>query len=166
EEIAVDVRIIAATNRDIEPMVAEGKFREDLYYRLNVVPILLPPLRERREDIGALARHFLALAAQEGLPKRRLAEGAERLLMSRPWRGNVRELRNFIMRAVLLARNDEVDEETVRALLAPADLRQSGGENADWETVLAAWLEQNDPPPGTLYHTALAAFERPLFQHV
>ena len=166
EEIAVDVRIIAATNRDLEPMVAQGKFREDLFYRLNVVPIRLPALRERPDDIGALSRHFLALAAQEGLPKRRLAEGAERLLMSRPWRGNVRELRNFIMRAVLLARSDELDEETVRSLLAPVDLRQPNGEAPDWETALAAWLEQSDPSPGTLYHAALAAFERPLFEHV
>ncbi|HEX9807117.1 MAG TPA: sigma 54-interacting transcriptional regulator, partial [Alteraurantiacibacter sp.] len=166
EEIAVDVRIVAATNRDLEPMIAEGKFREDLYYRLNVVPIHLPPLRDRREDIGALARHFLALAAQEGLPRRRLSDGAERLLAVQNWRGNVRELRNFVMRAALLTRSEEVDEETVRSLLAPPEMRGNDDERQDWKAALEGWLKREDPSSGTLYHAALAAFERPLFEHV
>jgi len=166
EEIAVDVRIVAATNRDLEPMIAEGKFREDLYYRLNVVPIHLPPLRERREDIGALARHFLALAAEEGLPRRRLSDGAEKLLTMQNWRGNVRELRNFVMRAALLTRSEEVDEETVRSLLAPPEMRGNDDERQGWEAALEGWLKREDPASGTLYHAALAAFERPLFEHV
>jgi two-component system nitrogen regulation response regulator GlnG len=147
-------------------MIAEGKFREDLYYRLNVVPIHLPALRERREDIGALARHFLALAAQEGLPRRRLSDGADRLLALQNWRGNVRELRNFVMRAALLTRSEEVDEETVRSLLAPPEMRGNDEERHDWETALEGWLKREDPASGTLYHAALAAFERPLFEYV
>src|SRR5205085_11817851 len=108
EEIATDVRIIAATNRDLAPMIAHGRFREDLYYRLNVVPIHLPPLRERTGDVEPLARHFLRLAAQEGLPLRRLSTEAGALLASQPWRGNVRELRNVIYRLALLAREEEI----------------------------------------------------------
>ncbi|NLG77974.1 MAG: sigma-54-dependent Fis family transcriptional regulator, partial [Xanthomonadaceae bacterium] len=92
EEIAIDVRIIAATNRDLTPMIAAGTFREDLYYRLNVVPIHLPPLRERKGDIEPLVRHFLREAAAEGLPPRSLSSDAVSLLESQPWRGNVREL--------------------------------------------------------------------------
>jgi two-component system nitrogen regulation response regulator GlnG len=109
DEIKVDVRIVAATNRDLQPMIAAGTFREDLYYRLNVVPITLPPLRERADDIPSLARHFLAMAAQEGLPRRQLSEDASALLSRQPWRGNVRELRNFIYRLALLSREDVID---------------------------------------------------------
>jgi two-component system nitrogen regulation response regulator GlnG len=78
---------VAATNKDLEPMIAAGQFREDLYYRLNVVPIHLPPLRERADDIAALARHFLSLAASEGLPRRRLSQEAEEILQRQSWRG-------------------------------------------------------------------------------
>ncbi|OYU75463.1 MAG: nitrogen regulation protein NR(I), partial [Burkholderiales bacterium PBB5] len=98
QEIAVNVRIIAATNRDLTPMIASGTFREDLFYRLNVVPIVLPPLRERREDIAALAQHFLVLAAEDGLPRRLLSADAIERLEQRTWRGNVRELRNVVYR--------------------------------------------------------------------
>src|SRR6187431_372614 len=92
EEIAIDVRIIAATNRDLAPLIAAGSFREDLFYRLNVVPIHLPPLRERKGDIEPLARHFLRRAARDGLPARGLSKAATALLETLPWRGNVREL--------------------------------------------------------------------------
>jgi len=164
EEIAIDVRIVAATNRDLAPMIADGTFREDLYYRLNVVPIHLPPLRERKGDIEPLARHFLRRAAEEGLPARGLSRQAVALLEEQPWRGNVRELRNFMFRAALLTRDDEIDATTVRQLLSdrPAPEPAAG---ADFASALAAWLERNPVAPGTLYHGALAAFERPLFEH-
>ncbi len=166
EEIAVDARIIAATNRDLVPMIAAGTFREDLYYRLNVVPIALPPLRERRDDIAALARHFLAQAAGEGLPRRTLAAGAVDLLERHPWRGNVRELRNVAYRLALLAREESIDEATVTALLeSETRLGSDGAQPADFASALDGWLATAEPGEGELYDAALAAFERPLFAH-
>jgi two-component system nitrogen regulation response regulator GlnG len=165
EEIATDVRIIAATNRDLAPLIAAGRFREDLYYRLNVVTIHLPPLRERPDDIAALTRHFLALAAQEGLPRRRLGDDAIDLLRRQPWRGNVRELRNFAYRAALLSREDEIDAAAVGQLLADRPASEDTGGRANLPAAIAAWLAEAQLAPGTLYHAALAAFERPLFEH-
>jgi two-component system nitrogen regulation response regulator GlnG len=165
EEIATDVRIVAATNRDLAPLIAAGRFREDLFYRLNVVTIHLPPLRERPDDIAALTRHFLILAAQEGLPRRRLSDEAIELLQHQPWRGNVRELRNFAYRAALLAREDEIDAATVSQLLADRPMSEGTGVQASLPAALAAWLAETKLAPGTVYHAALAAFERPLFEH-
>jgi len=166
EEIVVDARIVAATNRDLVPMIAAGTFREDLYYRLNVVPIALPPLRERRDDIAALARHFLSQAASEGLPRRTLAPRAIEPLERHPWRGNVRELRNVAYRLALLAREESIDEATVAALLV-GEARLGGDEvkQADFASALDGWLASADPGEGELYDAALAAFERPLFAH-
>jgi two-component system nitrogen regulation response regulator GlnG len=167
EEITVDVRIVAATNRDLEPMIAAGTFREDLFYRLNVVPVALPPLRERSDDIPALARHFLAQAAAEGLPRRQLDEGATALLTGQPWPGNVRELRNFIYRVVLLARDSVIDVATLEPLLQAQRVPASVGEGElGLDDAVFGWLAANDPPVGTVYDSALAAFERPLFTAV
>ena len=107
----IDVRVIAATNRDLAAMIADGSFREDLFYRLNVIEVLLPPLRERREDIPALAEHFMTRAgARLGRDIRLAAETVERLLRY-PWPGNVRELENAVERAAILARGDTVTPE-------------------------------------------------------
>jgi len=167
DEVRLDVRIIAATNKDLEPEIAAGRFREDLYYRLNVVPIHMPPLRERRDDIDVLARHFLQLAAAEGLPRRQLTPDAAELLSRQPWRGNVRELKNFIYRLSLLAREDIVDAEGLGPMLAdvPPQLA-SEITGADIDSAVCQWFAQVRPAPGTVYETALAAFERPLFAEV
>ena len=112
--IAVDVRVIAATHIDLGAAVRRGEFREDLFHRLNVVPVELPPLRARRDDILPLARHFLAkFAAEYGVAVRTISPSAERALLARPWRGNVRELRNAIERAVLLGTGPTVLPEAV-----------------------------------------------------
>ena len=103
-----DARLIAATHRDLPNLVANGAFREDLYYRLNVVPILLPSLREHREDILPLAKYFLADNARRGAPKQ-LGASASALLVEHSWPGNVRELRNLIARACVLVRGDTID---------------------------------------------------------
>ena len=160
-EIAVDVRIIAATNKDLAPMIAAGLFREDLFYRLNVVPITLPPLRERSDDIPALARHFLQQAAGEGLPRRRLSDAAAAQLAQQAWRGNVRELRNFIYRLALLAREDQIDPAALEPLLAQQSAEPTGGA-ADLGAAVIAWLRAHEPAAGGVYDAALAAFERPL----
>ena len=100
--IRADVRIIAATHRDLRQLIRQGLFREDLFYRLNVAPIRLPPLRERSADIPALVRHFSALAVREGLPPKRLDEAAMERLRAYRWPGNVRELENLIRRLAAL----------------------------------------------------------------
>jgi transcriptional regulator with PAS, ATPase and Fis domain len=109
-DIKVDVRVIAATNRSLEAMVKEGRFREDLFYRLNVIPIMIPPLRERREDIPPLARHFLADAnATLNKSVKRLSRETEALLLHYDWPGNVRELKNLIERLVILSTGDTIE---------------------------------------------------------
>jgi DNA-binding NtrC family response regulator len=113
-----DARLIAATHRDLANLVASGAFREDLYYRLNVVPIALSPLRERREDIVPLAEYFLRREARQGAAKR-LAASASALLLEHSWPGNVRELRNAIARACVLARSEII--EAVDLDLTPPD---------------------------------------------
>ena len=122
-DIKVDVRVIAATNQDLEKTVRGGKFREDLYYRLNVLRIELPPLRTRGRDIVLLAEHYIERFSQEfRRPVRRLTAGAEKALLAYSWPGNVRELRNLIERAVLLAESPDLkpeDFESAHALRGP-----------------------------------------------
>ena len=128
------------------------------------MPIHLPPLRERAGDIEPLVRHFLRQAASEGLPARGFSKDALALLAAQPWRGNVRELRNFVFRAVLLSREEQIDAPAVRQWLAdrPAPDAAPAG---DFAVALAAWLGAAQPSSGAVYHAALAAFEKPLFEH-
>ena len=172
EDIVLDCRIIAATNRDLMPMIAAGAFRQDLYYRLAVVPIELPPLRDRADDIAALSQHFLNCAANEGLPRRHLTAAATALLSRQPWRGNVRELRNLIYRLALMARDDVIDAAAIEPMLAPETgkgeprLPEPPRMPGDLSAALGQWLIENPGVPGRLYDDALAVFERPLFLHV
>ncbi len=120
--IAVDVRVVAATHVNLATSVRRGEFREDLYYRLDVMSIELPPLRARRCDIVPLARHFLArFAEQYGLSNPRLSKAAEQALLERAWPGNVRELRNAVERAVLLASAEELGPEAFPLPRSPSD---------------------------------------------
>ncbi len=116
--VRVNVRIIAATNKELPGLIAEGRFREDLFYRLNVVPIRLPALRERTGDVPLLARHFLELAAQNGLPRKSLSDEAAVLLELHDWPGNVRELQNLMQRLTVLTRDKAISVEHVREVLA------------------------------------------------
>ncbi len=125
--VPIDVRVIAATHRDLLQAVRDGRFREDLYYRLGVVPVALPPLRERLADIIPLAEHFLALSADSGPAKRLSADAAARLL-AHPWPGNVRELLNAMKRASTLVRRSNISAGDLAFLVSP-DLRP--GEPAD-----------------------------------
>jgi two-component system nitrogen regulation response regulator NtrX len=118
KSIQVDVRVLAATNKDLESEIADGRFREDLLYRLNVVPIEVPPLRERKEDIPALVTHFAEqLAASAGVPGRKFADDAVRRLQARSWPGNIRELRNAVERALILASGKMVTAAEIDHLL-------------------------------------------------
>jgi DNA-binding NtrC family response regulator len=108
QTITVDVRVVAATNRDLEQLIREGRFREDLFYRLNVIPLALPPLRGRREDIPLLAEHFLGRAAERLGRRLTLTPAAVERLLRYPWPGNVRELENAIERTAILTRTDDI----------------------------------------------------------
>jgi two-component system nitrogen regulation response regulator NtrX len=108
--IKVDVRVIAATNKDLEEEIRNGRFREDLYYRLNVIPIRTPPLRERRDDVAVLAQHFAGLFSQEhNYHPKKFTPAALKALSDAPWRGNVRELRNMIERLVIMVPSESID---------------------------------------------------------
>jgi two-component system nitrogen regulation response regulator GlnG len=169
EEVTLDCRIVAATNRDLMPLIAAGQFREDLYYRLAVVPIALPALRERRDDIEALARHFLSRAAAEGLPRRQLSSASAELLAQQPWRGNVRELRNVMFRLALLSRDDVIDVATIESLFGAQGINEpippAGMPMGEITAAFGAWLAEAKPPVGQLYDQALAAWERTVFRH-
>jgi DNA-binding NtrC family response regulator len=146
--VNVDVRVVAATHRDLASLVASGAFREDLLYRLNVVPIPLPPLRERLADIVPLAENFLRLSARGASSKRITAAAAARLL-AHSWPGNVRELKNIIERANVLVRDAIIDAD---------DLELGGTSRSDSETLPAQWLDADLP-------TALARLEKAMIVH-
>jgi two-component system, NtrC family, response regulator PilR len=129
EEIDADIRILAATNRDLSKMVAEGTFREDLYYRINVIPLRLPPLRERQDDIPVLAEHFVArFAKQMGKPVTGISKAAMALLKQYSWPGNIRELENAMERAVALERTPTVLPESLPEQIRdqPTELAAAG----------------------------------------
>ncbi|MGB8355760.1 MAG: sigma 54-interacting transcriptional regulator, partial [Chthoniobacteraceae bacterium] len=142
ETLRTDVRIIAATNHNLEQAVSDKKFREDLFYRLNVVRIQLPPLRQRVEDIRLLAEYFLQkVAVQKRLPRLRLSEDAVRVLEGYPWPGNVRELENTLQRASVLATSD---------LLLPKDIPLgSAGTQIDAATPMTNGVTQVAAAPLT-----------------
>ena len=118
QPIKANVRIIAATHRDLRSAIRQGQFREDLFYRLNVVPIRLPPLRERVEDIALLARHFLERAREDGLPAKSLDQGAVDRLKQYAWPGNVRELENLMRRLAALCPDEVIGAEVIDSELA------------------------------------------------
>jgi two-component system, NtrC family, nitrogen regulation response regulator NtrX len=129
--IRVDARVVAATNKDLQAEIKAGQFREDLYFRLNVIPIFVPPLRERQEDIPLLADHFMAEFAQEyGRRIKRLDAGAIRTLQRYAWPGNVRELRNVIERLMIMVPGDAITTSDLSfldvPLTAPAGVSTAG----------------------------------------
>lgn len=171
--IRADVRIVAATNRDLTQLVAGGQFREDLYYRLNVVPVSLPSLRARRQDVSLLAHHFLERAAAEGLPAKQLSADAIAELEAHDWPGNVRELENIMRRMAVLARDQIIDVDDVKAMLDTAGAAP-GGAMADPGIAAAvrARLEdiRRERPEslddGTLYDRIIGEVERPLIEAI
>jgi len=125
--ISVDVRVIAATNKTLENEIAGGKFREDLYYRLNVVPIHVPSIRDRRDDIPMLAQYFAAtLSAREGIPPRKFTQDALERLSTLDWPGNVRELRNTVERLLILASDPEISAKDIDRLAGQRALDDAG----------------------------------------
>jgi len=169
--IKADVRIIAATNKDLRILIQQGLFREDLFFRLNVVPLRLPPLRERLEDVPDLIRHFFAQVEREGLPAKQLEQAALERLKRHRWPGNVRELENLARRLAAL-----YPQETIAAAVIDAELSQptmvSGADEPRAEEGLSAAVERHLtsyfasfgealPPPG-LYHRILREIEHPL----
>jgi Nif-specific regulatory protein len=126
----IDVRIVAATNRDLAKMATENQFREDLFYRLNVIRVDLPPLRERGGDIEILARHFLARSATSKTVAREFSPAALQLLRQHNWPGNIRELENVMTRLVLLASNEIVEPEDIKPLLGGGVLRKTAADGA------------------------------------
>jgi two-component system, NtrC family, nitrogen regulation response regulator GlnG len=165
-----DVRIVSATNQDLRTLTEAGRFREDLYYRLDVVPLSLPPLRARSEDVPVLARHFLDRAAAEGLPRKSLDPGALAALAAHSWPGNVRELENLMRRLAVLERGDVIGAAAVDAVLgqtaraaapAPATPETLGGAAAEHISRYFSSFGSVLPPDG-VYDRLLAEVERPL----
>lgn len=173
ETHAVNVRIIAATNRRLEDAIAQKTFREDLYYRLNVIPISLPPLRERKEDIPELIDLFRHQFVEEyQLPEIHISTEVVKLLTAYEWPGNVRELENAIKRALVMCAGQMLLPEHFDPILEePSSLspEQQGDLDAQIYAVLHAYMEQyieSETPPGELYAEIRAIFEKPLFKIV
>lgn len=141
--IPVDVRIIAATNRDLESAVAEGRFRSDLYYRLKVVTLELPPLRERREDIGLLADYFLAKYSEEmGIPNPGITPQARALMEVLDWPGNVRELANTIKKVLIFNRGAPITREELAEAVGQTEFRNGGVDTSRRKEILRQWIRQ------------------------
>jgi two-component system nitrogen regulation response regulator GlnG len=173
QPIKAHVRIVAATHRDLRHQIRQGLFREDLFYRLNVVPIRLPPLRERLEDIPLLARHFLDRARASGLPAKQLAPEALEALKAHAWPGNARELENLMRRMAALYPQEVIGADAVAAELAEAaPVAGPDGQAAPMtleqavERHLASFMaaHKDGMPVKELYDRVLAEVERPLLR--
>jgi two-component system nitrogen regulation response regulator GlnG len=168
--IKADVRIVAATNKDLAQLVQGGQFREDLFYRLNVVPVTLPALRERRQDVPLLARHFLDRAAEAGLPRKQLDPGAVAVLEGYDWPGNVRELENLMRRIAALSRDEWIDADAIRRAIGEAGSFQPAPRDAGIDAAVRTRLERiaiEEPralDDGTLYERIIGEVERPLIE--
>ncbi len=174
--IQTDVRIIAATNKDLRQLINQGLFREDLYFRLNVVPIRLPPLRERTEDIPDLVRHFFSIAESEGLPAKQIEVAALDKLRRYRWPGNVRELENLVRRLAALYPQDDITASLIDLELSQPSNGDSSEADAPSTQDLSGSVERHLgdyfsgfgeelPPPG-LYHRILREVEYPLISAV
>ena len=172
--IRTDVRIVAATNKDLKQAINQGLFREDLYYRLNVVPLRLPPLRERAEDITDLVRHFVQMTEKEGMAPKRFDNEALDVMKAYPWPGNVRELENFVRRLTALYPQDVITREIAESELKP-DIAASPvdkGALRSGPVSISQAVEENMRsyfaefgealPPAGLYDRVLAEMEYPL----
>ena len=173
--ISTDVRIVAATHQDLSGLISKGLFREDLYYRLNVVPLRLPPLRERVGDVDDLVRHFLESAERQGLPRKVIDKSGLDLMKSHRWPGNVRELENMVQRLVAL-----YPQETITASLVESELKpQTGGtpevssdsvESPRVQATINAFAQRllaehsDETPVSNLYQTVLREMEEPLIK--
>ena len=169
--IRADVRIIAATHKDLPALIASGQLREDLYFRLNVVPIALPALRQRAADISLLCQHFLERAAAEGLPRKGISSAAISRLMEHDWPGNVRELENLMRRLAVLVRDDVIGPDIIDQQLAGRPARPEApvlisrtGLATSVEHHLASYFAEfgTQLPPDGLYDRILEEVERPL----
>ncbi len=168
ESIRVDVRVIAATNRDLETAMRQGEFREDLYYRLNVVTLNLPPLRERRRDVPLLVEHFLAKYAEE-LGEHGVAPEALDRLVGHDWPGNVRELENVIQRAMVLAQNGVILPEHLP--IGPVSAAASVAVDATLEEIIERKLLEcvrglRERTSANLYDLVISLVEKPLLRAV
>ncbi len=172
--IKADLRIIAATHRDLRRLVAQGLFREDLFYRLNVVPVRLPPLRERSEDVPALVQHFLAKASREGLPAKTIEPEAMRLMKGHAWPGNVRELENLVRRLAVLYAEDSIGHDVIEIELRESLAQGETGPAQDDDLSgfvgrhLDQLFEHHDGrlPPSGLHGRILRDVEKPLIEKV
>ncbi|MEO1550558.1 MAG: nitrogen regulation protein NR(I) [Pseudomonadota bacterium] len=171
QTVTADVRIIAATHQDLRSLVNEGRFREDLFYRLNIVPIRLPPLRERLDDIGDLCRHFLRNAEAEGLPHKSISQDALDVLRKQEWPGNVRELENLMRRLSVLCPDDIISESIVSQELKsrPTSVAAPSGEqNQKLSQAIEGHLKRyfdlhgDNLPPAGLYDRIIKEVELPL----
>jgi len=169
--IRTDVRIVAATNKSLDAQIAQGQFREDLYYRLNVVPLRVPPLRERAGDVPDLVQHFLASGEKHGLPAKAIQPEAMTLLKRYHWPGNVRELENLVNRLAALYAQDEIAAEIVAQEL-PSSSSQSAGGAAQDDASLSAFMDRylteyfaqfgEELPPTGIYERIISEVEHPL----
>lgn len=170
--IAADARIIAATHHDLKQLIRQGLFREDLFFRLNVVPLRLPPLRDRTQDISELVRHFLARAKNAGLPWKTIDNAALDRLSRHSWPGNVRELENLVQRLAALYSEESISLEIVeRELAERQQVSMAGGSETEddglsnsVERQLASYFaaHQNELPANGLYDRVLREVEKPL----
>ncbi|MEO3430108.1 nitrogen regulation protein NR(I) [Pelagibius sp. CAU 1746] len=171
--IRADVRIVAATHRDLRQMVRQGLFREDLYYRLSVVPIRLPPLRERSEDIPELVRHFFAAAQDEGLAAKSIDAEAMNALKAYHWPGNVRELENLVRRLTVLYSQETIDRDVIESELSEGKAAEHAAAPPPAESLsgaveqhLRAYFAAHEDglPASGLYDRVLREIERPLIE--